>query len=371
MRSPHFTRAGPDSLLLHLLQAGHKIAAAGGMTEQQLLMSKMLAGIQKYQTWQIPPMVREHPIFWRDGQVRLLHLTPQQKVGAPSVVLVPSLINSWHIFDLLPGQSFSTYLSQAGYNIFVIDWGDLTTEPNAQTFEDLLRNFLAVGVTKLTDHLGEAITLIGYCMGGLLAAGVYPYLQHCVDRLVYMATPWDFTMGNPRLTQLVRASAPQILPQLAISNRMPNTQIQALLATIDPDMAINKYAQFTDMARGDPRAEIFVAVEDWLRTGHDLPAEIARACLSDWYLNNCTAGGTWRVGDTVITPHILSAVKSLVVAPKNDKLVEVQTAVALASQLGSSATLHTPDCGHIGMMASPRAQDLVWAPLVNWMHTTA
>lgn len=372
-KTPNY-RAGPDSLLLHLLQATGQIAALGTDAERQEKMARMLRGIQKYQSTPIPPVERNHASVWQRGSMRLLHIAPTENPGrktkgARSIILVPSLINGWEILDLLPDQSFARHLAAQGNDVYIIDWGDLRDDPEIQSMDDLLLQRLLPAIELAAGLAGCPVALAGYCMGGLLVAGVLPHAAQFVDRALYLAMPWDFHAGTPHLTNLVRGWAPHMLPVLQTAAFLPNSQIQSLFAMVDPEMAINKFTRFADMDDDNPSAVTFVAVEDWLRTGRDLPQHIARTCMQEWYLENRPCHGQWHVGGAAVSPDTLKHTRSLVVAPRRDKLVETQTARAFYEQLGKTATYMEPDCGHIGMMASPRAVTDVWAPINKWLQS--
>lgn len=369
-RKQPFKRRGPDALLLHLLQAGGSVAAQFSSVTAQQKFARMLDGIKKYQEIAIAPIHRKYDVVWEKGAMRVMRLPGGRRAGvAPPVILIPSLINGPEILDLMPGHSFACYLQQNGFDVYIIDWGDVLSDKTICRMDDLLHKCLAVAVADVAKKSGQNVILAGYCMGGLLMAGAYPRLRDHVRGMAYLATPWDFHAGDPRLTQMVRQAAPHMLPMLAATPHLPNFQIQSLFALVDPAMAINKYSRFADMKIRDAAVKTFVAVEDWLQTGRDLPRDIARVCFEDWYLHNLTARGQWRVGGDLITPTLLKSCKSLVVAPRRDQLVETQTAKALATQLGRAAKYLEPDCGHIGMMVSPRAQADVWSPIIKWLKT--
>ncbi len=367
--STPFHRDGPDSLWLHMLQATLSMGVQHNPTVVQQKIAAMLTGIKKYQTWPTPPIHRAHRIVWQEGASRLMFVKPSADVAdQPPIILVPSLINGWEILDLLPDLSFARYLAAQVGPVYILDWGDLTIDCGIQTLVDLLHGRLAAAVRAVRARHNQPVTAMGYCMGGVLVAGAMPVIGDDIDRVVYLATPWDFHAGDPLVTRLVRGWQAVLGLPLGATPHIPNSQIQALFAQVDPEMAAQKFTRFAGMTRDDPAAQIFMAVEDWLRTGHDLPGVLARQCLQDWYHDNRTAGGAWRVGDYYITPGLLAGPHSLVIAPRRDRLVEPQTARALASFIGSRASLMSPDMGHIGLMSSPRAKDQVWAPMTEWLH---
>lgn len=337
-----------------------------GQVQQKI--AAMIAGIQKYQACGVPPVTRRMGVVWSAGSARLLRVPGRRRPGARPVVLIPSLINGWEIFDILPHRSFARFLVGAGFDVYILDWGDVAADPDIDMLDDLLRDRLAAAVALVAEQSGQAVIMCGYCMGGVLMAGALPFLAEHLARAIYLATPWDFHAGDPYLTHLVQGWVPSVSLLLNTTRVLPNAQVQTLFAMIDPDMAAQKFARFGALRADDPEYATFIAVEDWLRSGRDLPGRMAHACLTDWYVRNKTGEGAWRVAGTRITPRVLRSVPSVVVVPQRDRLVEPQTAQALYDAIGPEhAVCLTPDMGHIGMMSSARAEKLVWERVVEEM----
>ena len=58
---------------------------------------------------------------------------------------------------------------------------------------------------------------------------------------------------------------------------------------------------------------------------------------------------------------------ALVVVPGRDRIVPPRSAEALGAAL-PRATMLRPPLGHIGMMASAAAPELIWRPIAEWLH---
>src|SRR5205823_1248114 len=88
---------------------------------------------------------------------------------APAVLVVPSLINRYYVLDLLPEQSFLCHLAASGLRPFVVDWGEPGAAERDFTLSDYIAGPLDRVLTKARDLTRGPVTIIGYCMGGLLA----------------------------------------------------------------------------------------------------------------------------------------------------------------------------------------------------------
>jgi len=112
-----------------------------------------------------------------------------------------------------------------------------------------------------------------------------------------------------------------------------------------------------------------VLLEDWLQDGVPLAKNVATECIRDWYGGNLTAKTEWRVKGQIIDPRALT-MPAYVVVPGRDRIVPPESALPLAKLLPHAA-LHEPMTGHIGMMASSKAPQQVWAPWLHWLKEHA
>jgi polyhydroxyalkanoate synthase len=130
-------------------------------------------------------------------------------------------------------------------------------------------------------------------------------------------------------------------------------------------LAQRKFSRFSKMDMESEEARIFVAVEDWLNDGKDLPAGIARECILDWFINNGPCSGKWLLDGRVIEPGNIE-IPVHIVASRKDQLVEYDAALSVRHSL-PHAHLTEPDCGHIGMIAGKNSILDVWQPIAHWM----
>ena len=74
------------------------------------------------------------------------------------------------------------------------------------------------------------------------------------------------------------------------------------------------------------------------------------------------------VDKTIMNPLKLS-LPTLIIASKKDILVPYESSIALAEQIQNAKVL-SPSIGHIGMMTSDKAIDIVWKPIIKWISET-
>lgn len=133
-------------------------------------------------------------VVYRENKLRLLRLLdahgkPRQ---GPPVLFVPAPVSRYFIIDLLPGRSFAGYVADAGFDVYIADFGTPTREDRfadlAYYVDGLLRRCVRT-ICALTGE--ERINVVGYCLGGtlsLLYAALHP---ETVRRLVLLTTSVD------------------------------------------------------------------------------------------------------------------------------------------------------------------------------------
>jgi polyhydroxyalkanoate synthase subunit PhaC len=363
-------RAGPRPLGLHL-RAALASAAAAGHDDARERAAAVLAGLRAY--WRhpyraAPPRGR---VVWGEGSSALLDLGPE---GGDPVLVLPSLVNRARILDLVEGRSLLGHLSAAGLRPFLLDWG----APGRAELGLGLAAYAhgrAGAALRAAARLagGRPPALLGHCMGGLLALALAAAAAPGeVAGVALLATPWDFHAG-PGAEATLALLAPAMLPlTLAIgaAGAAPVELVQAWFALVEPGAVAAKFAAFGAVPEGDPRRELFVAVEDWLNDGVALPGPVALEALWHWYGANLPARGLWEVGGIPVRPERLG-VPFFLAVPRRDRIVPPESAAALAALVGEAATVVRPGGGHIAMIVGRRAPEELYLPLAAWLRRMA
>jgi poly(3-hydroxyalkanoate) synthetase len=215
---------------------------------------------------------------------------------------------------------------------------------------------------------GTTPVLAGYCMGGTLAVAAAQRRPDLISGLALLAAPWDFHAPEGSKATQAAETLPLLEPALAFNRALPVDLLQSLFALLDPWSVADKFRGFARLPPDSERAQLFVALEDWLNDGVPLAAEVARACLREWYGENAPARGKWRIAGLPVDPGSI-ATPTFVVVPGRDRIVPPESARPLA-RLIPRALLHQPAAGHIGMAAGAQSETLLWRPLLTWLQST-
>jgi polyhydroxyalkanoate synthase subunit PhaC len=317
----------------------------------------LIAGIAAYRRHPYRRALADPPAIWTEGETRLLDYGGE----GPAVLFVPSLVNRAHVLDLAPGHSLLRHLAGAGVRPLLLDWG----WPGEAERRFSLTDYIAGRLERALLALDGPVVLAGYCMGGLLTLAAALRRPDRVRALALLATPWDFHADDPERAEALARMLPMLEPALAFADALPVDALQVLFAMLDPFGVADKYRSFAGLDPSSPRAELFVALEDWLNDGIPLAAPVARECLADWYGRNTPGRGEWTVAGQRVVPSALR-LPTFVAVPARDRIVPPESARPLAEQI-PGAVLHQPAAGHIGMAAGSTAERVLWRPLRDWV----
>jgi polyhydroxyalkanoate synthase len=135
-------------------------------------------------------------IIYRRGTLNLYHYRPLcNDVYRVPLLLVMATTNKAYVFDLAPGQSLIEFLLRRGYDVFVIDWDPPRPEERTLKLEDYVLDFIPNCIRRVQERSDTMdVTLIGYCMGGVLSA-MYAALHPDgpVKNLAFFTTPVNWS----------------------------------------------------------------------------------------------------------------------------------------------------------------------------------
>lgn len=328
------------------------------------LITAMFEGIKRYQDHPFARAIDPLPVVFTAGQVRVFHAAATDPRAA--VFVVPSMINRSHILDLLPDRSFVRWLAGQGMDAYLLDWGEPARDDGMVSMDAAIGDRLLPAM-RAAKQAADGLPLfgLGYCMGGTLLAGAAGAMGGDLAGAAFLASPWDFHGGDRRLATQVQMGTPTAMQLMESRDVLPVNWIQSVFAAVNEERTVHKFAKFAAMDPDSAEAHLFVAVEDWLNDGLDLPAPLARTCIRDWYGDNLPGRGMWLVAGVAVDPAAIRC-PALVIAPTQDRLVPADSALALSGKL-RDATVLKPDCGHVAMMTGRRAEQDVWHPVADWV----
>ncbi len=302
---------------------------------------------------------------WHENKWSLLRYRPRPAgIAFPTpLLLVPSLINRHYVLDLMPGKSLAEYLVAQGHDVYCIDWGTPGDEDRYLSFDDIVDGYLgrALAVTARLAGTPRAHVL-GYCMGGTLAAIHAAAHPDRFASFVALAAPVQFDDGG-LLSGWTRSKGFDLDTLLTACGNVPWQLIQSAFGMLRPTLSLSKAVMVVDRAENDEFLDGFLALEAWGNDNVAIPGEFYRRYLEDLYRGDLLVKGTMRLSGQTAKLQAIDC-PTLVVTFEHDNIVPLKSAAPLMELISSSdkKQLHLPG-GHVGAVVSKHAAKTLWPQL--------
>jgi polyhydroxyalkanoate synthase len=115
------------------------------------------------------------------------------------LLIVPSWINKYYIFDLSPNNSMVRWCLDQGQDVFIISWVNPDKNYQYTTLDQYIIDGLLNSIQWMEKALEiSCLNLMGYCVGGTIALCLISYLNqtkqnHRISSATLIATPIDFS----------------------------------------------------------------------------------------------------------------------------------------------------------------------------------
>ena len=306
--------------------------------------------------------VTPHRVIHREGSWSLLHFPAPKRKHARPILMVPSMINRWYVLDLMPGRSLVEYLTQEGFDVTVIDWGEPRPEDRYLRLEEVAGPMIGRALRKSARASGaDKAHLLGYCMGGTLGAMHAAVHPDAMASLTTLAAP---VRAAGILADWTRSPAFDAKALVDAFGNIPWPLLQASFLMLRPTLTPSKLWFIWDRALRGPWNDDFVfgflAKERWANDNVAMPGEVFRSWVDDIYRDDALTRGTMSMDgapirlDAIDTPlHALTF--------EDDYIVPMASAEPLVTMARSPDKLHTHlPGGHVGAVVSRGARKHLW-----------
>jgi polyhydroxyalkanoate synthase subunit PhaC len=314
------------------------------------------------------------------GKTRILHYfddsnetttTSSSTKDAMPLLMVYAPINRYHILDLSPNRSIVNKFVSAGYDVFLIDWGEEQSKDKltmSDYIDDIEQALEIIG--KATKK--EKINLYGYSWGGTLCL-IYCALHNSkIQSLILQSANLDFDKDDTIIAEWMRNFPVEKfndefeemfghLIDLAFLMRNPMVHSTDRL----------KYALETKEDNIIQFVQNLWKISLWITNTPDLSGQLFRQFVIDLYQKNLLIKNQLLIEEKKeitlvelkkITVPILNVVGS------NDDLVSPRSSIAINDMVSSKdkKTIEFPS-GHIELCISYDAHKNLWPEVVDWL----
>ena len=322
---------------------------------------------------------RYHPLSDDEIEVSGEKITVEKNKHKVPLLLIPPLAATSMIFDLMPHRSIVRYFLALGYDVYLVDWGDVTADHTDLSLETYVLEWMPQVVASVKKESGcDEISIFSYCMGGLIA-------------LMYLATSGDSSVRN-----LVTVASPVDMHQSGVAGKVlsaiyrPAQTISGLLNVSLLDMparffhvpgwtsslmfkltnpmgsVINSFDKFLNLWDREYLEES-LTMSKWFDDMVDYPGETIKDMAVHMMLNNKIASGKMKIGKSSAVFNTINC-SILAFAGETDNLVSASAAEKVLDIVSSEdKTFQVVPGGHAGVFAGSSASENTWKISSNWL----
>jgi polyhydroxyalkanoate synthase len=307
-------------------------------------------------------------IIWRGRKAELWRYRSDQVLYSTPILLYIGLVSRSYIFDLRPGNSFVERLIEAGYDVFLLDWGVADEADAENTLGTYIFELLPRAVKALLreSHAGD-LNLISYCMGGclsLMALGAGVEIPR--RSLITMAVPIDFSKMGESFGPICQPDF-DVDKMLDDSGNVPASLVHGTVRVRTPTGDAVQYANLWQNLWNDQFLEGFQAMREWIADHVPFPGAAFREVQQGWLADNGFINRNLRVNGRLVD---LTAIKGPVLAliSARDELVPVDAATPIAHLLtGADLKVEMVPAGHVSLTCGRAAEKHTMPILLDWL----
>jgi|TARA_R110002049_G_scaffold108818_1_gene257349 polyhydroxyalkanoate synthase len=295
------------------------------------------------------------------------------------VVLIPPLAATSMIFDLMPHRSIVRFFLAKGFDVYLIDWGDVTADHSNISLETYVMDWMPKALESVREcSQQKQLSIFSYCMGGLISLMYLATSEDTnVKNLITVASPID--MHQSGVAGKVLSAIYQ--PAQAISNilnfslmdlparyfHVPGWTSSLVFKMTNPmGLVISSYEKFLNLWDRDYLEES-LTMSQWFDDMVDYPGETIREMSVNMMINNKMASGKMNIGSARAEFSRVQC-SILAFAGDTDKLVSALSARKVLDIVSSEdKEFCIVPGGHAGVFAGSKAPENTWSISADWL----
>lgn len=305
------------------------------------------------------PTVGETPkhAIWKKNKSTLWHYPAVEKKHKVPLFLVYSLFNKPFILDLSPGSSTIEGLTQLGYDVYLLDWGEPGYEDKNISLEDYIVDYLQKAVRRAIRHSGaEEISLLGYCLGGTIAAIYTAIAEEPIKNLVVATVPIDFSVDYipDQWSNALKNGKIDIGRFIDVYGLVPPQYVDTMFRSISAPFYISPYVSLFHRAFDDKFVEQWRKMDKWTKGHVPFTGAAFKQLTNDLARDNKLVKGEMTVRGKKVD---LANVKAnlMIVVSKNDHLIPEEQSLPLLELVSSEDKgYELVSAGHVSLALSKK-----------------
>jgi polyhydroxyalkanoate synthase len=297
-------------------------------------------------------------VVFQNDLLQLIQYAPTtDKVYRRPLLIVPPWINKYYVLDMRADNSFVRWAVAQGHTVFIVSWVNPDASHAGKTFE----NYLTEGTLAAIDAALQAadaddLNLVGFCLGGTLAASTLGYLTAKKDTRVasttFLATLVDFKQAGELEVFIDEQQVAALEKRMNQRGYLEGSEMATTFNMLRSNDLIWSFVVNNYLMGREPMAFDLLY---WNADSTRMPAAMHSFYLRNMYLKNLLRepGGITLAG----TPIDLSKVKTPLyfVSTVEDHIAPWKTVYAGARVFNSAVRFVLGGSGHIAGIVNPPA----------------
>ena len=287
------------------------------------------------------------------------------------VFLIYALVKRPFILDFQPGRSVVETLTSHGFSVYLTDWVPPTSADtwrglDAYVNHDLVHAVQCIQNREETDQ----VTLLGYCLGGLLGTVYTAIYPSTVKQYIALALPLDLSIRELPMYALGAGISPETVTLVTTTyGNCPAWLIHAGFTAMAP--IHHALGKFMDLYRQRMRvgyADTFALFERWMHSDVPLAGQLFRELCIDLFRQNQLLRGQLQVGEHRVDLRRITC-PVLNIIGEYDDVVHPYSSLSLLDHISSQdkQDLLFP-VGHMGLAVSSTAHKDLWPQVSHWIE---
>jgi polyhydroxyalkanoate synthase len=325
---------------------------------------RLAAGIDRPGVGQTPK-----DVVWQRGRSQLWHYRNDDVRHSPPLLIVFSMISRSYILDLTPGNSFIEHLLAAGFDVYLLDWGEPDERDAHNRLEDYADDYIPAAVARVLDIAEtDQLNLVGYCFGGnlaLLHAAHHP--ETPVRSLTVLATPVDFRHMGP-LADIFTVGGLDVGSVVNDQGNVPPQVVVQAFRTLTPTAQVTRYVTLWERLWNDEYVAAYQAMTGWSDDHVPFPGEAARQTVQMLLRENGMLTDQLSLGGDRIHLRDIT-LPFLTVRANRDHIVPSDATAPLIDLVGSSDKHELClDAGHMGLVVGRTAAKTTIPTIIDFLR---
>lgn len=342
-------------------------------TWQSIAETPFKAALMPDRLWRMATAAFEetpHDIVYTENKVRLRRYQPDEIRHDTPIVYTVALFNRPSIIDLKPDRSVVRRFLEAGFEVYVIEWGRPSRLDVSLDFRDYVDRYIDNCVEEVRERTGaDSVHLFGYSTSVppvVMYAALYPEKVASLG-LKGPTVNFDTESEAFGFREVIESHDPEKLVDLFGNVPAPVLDM-GFVARKPIEYAVTNPARLWDGLEDEEFVEQAALRVRWFLSGPGMVGGVYRQFIEDLVFENKLFKNELSLNGRLVD---LSNVDMpvLAVAGRDDKIVPEEAYKPFLDRIPSEDTeiIEFPT-GHVGLSVEPEAHANGWPKVCEWLE---